>query len=274
MKKKILVKVFLMTVVIAYSQVSFAQESVKGVESKSVEGIKSVEGVDKEDPVEKEKKNITKRNFEDKNPRSSSLDIFHASFESAKLSRVNKERIFTLWVVVENFGSSEDKDAFQSIREDFKNGVLNRYKGRYVASSRLLHQNLRDIRALFESLANVYHQKVVGILEECADALIEAELQESVAGSNELESNIKLIGRNRDWLRHGYRQLTEGQNMQLQERPEFAINHYRVAKMYGIGILKNFSSDDVATKNKIESKYSIDTEDIKRLIAKKDTSEK
>ena len=208
------------------------------------------------------------RNIKAKNPKASYLDIFHAKSDSAKLHRTNKARIFSLQISVRNFGDKEDDEAFKKVRADFKSAVGDLYRGSYVASDQTFRKNRLEIKKLYEKLATLYHKRTLDLLDKCADALVETELQESAEPGSQVDSNVKQIDRNRSWLRNAYSQLTEGEKMQLQERPEFSISHYRVAKMYGIGILKDLSVGDAA-KKKVENEYSVDSKDIKRLIAGK-----
>ena len=227
-------------------------------------------------PQEESTQETTKRgerNFKPKNPNASDLDISHAVDDTAKFYRMNRSKIFTLNIIVANFGFDEDRAAFENIKQDFKNAVLNVYKGHYVAADKTFRKNLAEIKNLFERLANVYHERTLALLNDCADALVELEFTESVNPSRRLDSRAKQIVRSRIWLRHGYSQIAEGETMQLQDLPEFAIGNYRIAKMYGIGILKELSPDD-ASREEVENKYSVDSEDIKHLIAGKVTTGK
>ena len=207
------------------------------------------------------------RNFKPKNPRASDLDISHAIDDTARFHRMNRSKIFALNIVVANFGFEEDRTDFENIKQDFKNAVRDLYKGHYVAADRTFRKNLADIKNLFERLANVYHQRTLALLNDCADALVELEFSESVDPSRKLTSKAEKISKSRIWLRNGFTQISEGEIMQLQDLPEFAISNYRIAKMYGIGILKELSPDD-ASRKEIENKYSVDSEDIKRMVAR------
>ena len=243
-------KTLLVVTLVTCFQVAFAQKGANETASKE----------------QNTKKNET--NIKAKNPKASYLDIFHASQDSAKLHRLTKTRIFGLKVAVQNFGSAEDRGTFENIVKDFKAAVGDRYRGSYVASDQTFRKNMKNIKGLYTSLANLYYQRTQAILDQCADALVETELQESAEPGSQIESKIRQIDKSRAWLRNGYSQLNEGEKMQLQERPEFAISHYRVAKMYGIGILKDLSANDAA-KKKVENEYLVDSKDIKRLVAGK-----
>ena len=204
-----------------------------------------------------------------RNPRANYLDVFHANENAPKFRKENQVLISALRIIISNFGTPEEQSSLDSILRDFKKGVTQLYKGRVIDSERLFKKNKKEMKDIFERIAIRYETRTSDLLDRCADALVEMEIAEfSAEPGNELYSKAEVIHRNKAKLNVAYTQLIEAQGMLRIDRHKLAIGHYRVAKHYGISILQDLSEDEEG-KNKVAREFSVDTEDIKNLIAKK-----
>ena len=226
----------------------------QGVKNKKVES--AVEGKKGGKPL-----------IEPRNPGSTYLDVFHASENVPKFRKENQNMIYTLHIIISNFGTADEKSSLKRSLRDFKQAVSQMYKRKLVDSENLFKKNKKDLNSLFEKMAAKYQSRTANLLDRCTDALVEVELAEAAEPGNELNSKVKLIYRNRAKLSVAYHQLVEAQSMFMIQKHRLAIGHYRVAKHYGINILQELTQDE-AGKNRIAKEFAIDSKDIRNLIAR------
>ncbi len=202
-----------------------------------------------------------------RNPDASYLDIFHAKDKSKTYQKVNFTSLFRLRIISENFGTEEDKKRIKELLTKYETAVLNRYKRKYVSSEKLHLEIKREMKEIFNKMANKYQSQTMKILDECANKIIEIEMAETMESISRENSKIKLLSKNRIRLELAFNRIVKAEEMQLKERPESSIDHFRVAKFYGINILEDLAPNEKIRK-KITDQYSVDKQDIRNLIAK------
>ena len=260
------VKIFGFTVLLGIFFLTFAVSAQGQGQAQQQEQKSSVESTASAPEANKagKKESVLKP----RNPRANYLDVFHASESAPKFRKENQVVISALRIIISNFGTAEEKSSLDGILQDFKKGITQLYKGRFVDSERLLKKNRKEMRELFEQLAVRYETRTSDLLDRCADALVELEISEFTAEpGNEIYSKAELVQRNKAKLNVAYKQLIEAQGLLQIDQHKLAIGHYRVAKHYGINILQDLLEDE-ESKNKVAREFAVDTEDIKNLIAK------
>lgn len=170
-------------------------------------------------------------------------------------------------VMVNNF-APDKKGELDKLGEQYKNGSVHFYKLEYAEAAQKLADNFQKIRDLFKELSTAYEKRAAGILDKCAEQLTEVELNESVEPGLESMSRSKAIITNKVRLKIAFQEKSTGDDFRRQGLNKKAILHYRVAKVYGISILKGLA-ETPDSKEKVETEYKVDLMDSRNISVKK-----
>jgi len=187
------------------------------------------------------------------------LDEYHASQYSEKMKDIMRGHIHKLGVLVTNFNSQVEKSAqdYDLIKETYKQGLELFYKNRHIQSKEKLQESYRLSQELYKRFALKFQEQNTEILKNCARGITDLEMGEAGAGQ---AAESTLLSNVRYKLQIAYGQTRSAEDMLEQSRNDIAIQHFRLAKMYGIDILKRIEKDP-AKKAEIEKKYKLDLVD-------------
>jgi len=198
------------------------------------------------------------------------LDIAHAKEDAVMLDGQIRDRIYRLQVVVANFGEAGDKSALDSIQKEHVHGKKELFKRQYLSSLKILTKVKKDIKDLYQTLANRYQTKANEILSLCAESLVDKEIGMGSQGDTDLEAAGKTsrkLNQNRIKLVIAYDQLNMGDKFKSEDRLYDAVTHYRLAKLHGINILVDLAESQ-GDKDKVKTQYKVDLSDGENLVSK------
>lgn len=166
-----------------------------------------------------------------------------------------------LSVLVENFGAEvQGSDAdIKKIRDRYEESSVLFYKQQYVAARKAIDETRINISDLFKKFSENMAKRTDNVLEDCSKSVSAQELTPTSGGGNETEWSTQLI-MNQARLRTAYAHVAEAKNLVRDKRYSDSIDHYRLAKLFGILLLKN-NEEDPAKQKAIEDKYKVDFQD-------------
>jgi hypothetical protein len=191
------------------------------------------------------------------------LRMIHAKEMAGKLVIINKAELARLRVIVANFGEGSDKDTYTKLANNYKQGMKDLYKKKYLESEEEFLQNRVDINEFLNKLAERYRDKAREILNRCADTLVERELgvnPQNDVNPTEQGKVFKLIMRNKIKLAVGYDNLNIGEDFYEQRRFSNSISHFRLAKLHGIDMLIQLANTE-QEKDDVKKEYQVDLAD-------------
>ena len=191
------------------------------------------------------------------------MEINHAKKSAMRLIDINKAELARLKVIVANFGTDAQKNRYEELSNNFKEGYKELYKRKYLEAETILLQNRTDIVALLKEMADLYQNQAGDILNRCADQLVERELgiDPTSAGDPNAQTKVnRLIIDNNIRLLIAYDQLNMGDRYMVDEQYSSAIVHFRIAKMHGIQILI-YLAETEEDREKIRDEFAKDLED-------------
>lgn len=239
---------------------------VAGLVGLSFSGVLFAQDGTSEEPV----KESTKSTDDSEKVYGTYLDVIHAKDGSEKYNKLIMDDIYKLQIVVENYGTAEDKSNLKSILDNHKNGVKLQYKRDYLGAFETFKQVRKDIKNLFDNLVKNYEAKAHEILNKCADRIVDLELgidQSGSADPNEQGRSSKKVEQGKLKLILAYNQLDMATGFLQADRLSDAIVHFRLAKLYGISILVDLT--DPADQEKVKSEYKTDLMDADNRVATK-----
>lgn len=243
-------------IAITYSGAIYSQQDNKGADKgkqNAPETAKTSE--DKSD--QKEKKGGTY------------LDIAHAKDNSIKYQDDIRDDIHKLQVVIANFGDANEKSSLETIQKNHLSGTKELFKRNYLNAYSILRDVKSQIRTLYQGVSERYQKKTNEILGRCADVIVEKEIgsgnKEESSGSAAKTS--RKITTNKIKLNIAYGQLNTADKYKFDERLAEAVTHYRIAKIYGIGILLDMAESE-GDKTTLKNEFKTDQMDSENQISK------
>jgi len=166
-----------------------------------------------------------------------------------------------LSVLVQNFGAEvPGADAeLKKLRDSYEEASILFYRQQYVQARKVVDQVRTGTSELFKKFSENMAKRTDAILEDCAKSVSAQELTPTSGGGNETEWSTGLI-MNQSRLRTAYAHVAEAKNLVRDKRYGESIDHYRLAKLFGVLLLKN-NEEDVAKQKAIEEKYKSDYQD-------------
>lgn len=166
-----------------------------------------------------------------------------------------------LSVLVQNFGAEvPGSDAeIKKLRDSYEEASVLFYKQQYVQARKVVDQVRAGTSELFKKFSENMAKRTDAILEDCAKSVSAQELTPTSGGGNETEWSTGLI-MNQARLRTAYAHVAEAKNLVRDKRYSDSIDHYRLAKLFGVLLLKN-NEEDPAKQKTIEEKFKSDYQD-------------
>lgn len=163
-----------------------------------------------------------------------------------------------LTILVQNFGAEvAGSDAeLKKIRDQYEESTVLFYKQQYVQSRKIVDETRGQISELFKKFSENMAKRTDAILDECAKSVSAQELTPTSGGGNETEWSSDLI-MNQSRLRTAYAHVAEARSLVRDKRFGDSIDHYRLAKLFGVQLLKG-REEDPAKQKAIEEKFKQD----------------
>jgi len=190
------------------------------------------------------------------------LELAHATRRAETLQERNIQDIQRLKILIANFGDrvSGSNDSFEKIKNTYKKATESYYRRDFGEARDRQVECQQQIEALFKGFAAVYKESLTALLTECSLSLSDLEFTQSLEpGQNQANLSERIL-RSQFRLRTAFHQAAMAEENAGGARYAMAIDHYRLGKIYAIGILKDMAqSPEKATE--IETKYAVDLRD-------------
>lgn len=189
------------------------------------------------------------------------LDRQNALKGMDSLRTETQKDIRKLSVMVSNFGSevAGSDGELKSIRDRYEETSVLYYRQLYVKARGKLDEVRVSVQALYKKFNEHYTQRTNAILIEAAKAVSGDELKVQPGSGNETEWSTDLI-KNQSRLRTAYGHVATAQELTRDKRYGDAIDHYRLAKLFGISLLRGMDEDPQRSKA-VDDKYRNDLGD-------------
>lgn len=198
--------------------------------------------------------------------KSTYLDIYHAKKSASELKSRLLVEIHRLRVMVYNYGDSDERAAFDQLKDTYKDSVKLVYLGKFVAADKKFKETREKVQDVYTTIAEKYRKKTASMLNQCADQLVDMELTIDV-DDEELEAfrKRKLAAKTRIRLMVAYGQLSMGEAYERDEQPGKSVTHYRVARLHAVEMLVDLAktSND---RNALMKQYQPDLLDIDNVV--------
>ncbi|MCE9600168.1 MAG: hypothetical protein K8S54_19575 [Spirochaetia bacterium] len=194
------------------------------------------------------------------------LDRQNALKGMESLRTDTQKDIRKLSVMVSNFGAevAGSDGELKSIRDRYEESSIMYYRQMYVKARGKLDEVRVSVSALYKKFNDHYTQRTNAILVEAAKAVSGDELKVQPGSGNETEWSTDLI-KNQSRLRTAYGHVAIAQDLTRDKRYGDAIDHYRLAKLFGIGLLKGMDEDPARSKA-VDDKYRNDIGDASGIV--------
>ena len=252
---------------------SMVRKSIIALMSFSMMGVFSVNVHAQEESTES--KDNSKDPLAKERRYGSYLAVTHAKADAEQNLKRNRRLIGDLQVIVLNFGSNDQKKKLTDVSLEYKLGVKELYRRRYLEANDTLASNKKNIAALYTEMVTLYHNKVVAILGRCTNELVEMELSINKTGnvSPTVQSGrTKKVHQNLRRLDIAYNQYNEGVFYRNENGYSYAIKHYRVAITQGISILMDVTESQEERKKYVDE-FRVELLDVENRVAKQNKSE-
>jgi len=200
------------------------------------------------------------------------LAVSHAKFNAEKQQKQNRRLLGDLLVIVANFGTEAQKKQLTDANQEFKQGVKELYKRKYLEADDTLTSNKKNIGDLYTEMVNMYHKKTVVILTRCTDGVVDMELSINKTGNvspTEHSGRTKKVHQNMRRLAIAYDQFNEGTFYRQEKGFTYAIKHFRVSITQGVSILMDLTESETERK-KIRDEFQKELLDVENRIANSD----
>ena len=166
-----------------------------------------------------------------------------------------------LTVIVANYGAAvAGSDAeLKKIKDLYEESSVLYYRQQYVKSRETLNQAKTQTSELYKKFDDMYAKQTDELMIQCAKAVANLETTQTPGGGNAPEWSTALI-LNQSRLRTAFGHVVIAQDLNREKRYDDAIDHYRLAKLFGIGLLRGLEEDPQKAKA-IDDKYKIDLQD-------------
>ena len=189
--------------------------------------------------------------------------------DAEKYAGINKKLLYQLSVIVGNFGSESEKQKYEELKKNYTEGVKDLYKRKYLQSGANLEQNYTEIKVLYQTMAERYQNKASELLSECAESIVDMELNISPSDDSspeEIARQRKAVYENKHRLTIAYEQFNNGTEFKKYENFSLAIIHYRGAITHGVNILIDMAETEEA-KNQVREKYRTELYDVENRLS-------
>ncbi len=193
------------------------------------------------------------------------LDVYHAKDKAFRLKEENKKEIYRLKITVANFGEAGDKQSLKTSLDNYKVAIKTLYSRNYMKSSSQLEKNREEINVLYAKFAEKYRKIAQGILDKCADQLVDLELSEVSGMAPQDSAHTKTISKIRIRLMVAYGQLSMAEGLEKSEKYSDSISHFRVAIYHGVDILRSLAKNQDEEK-KIMKDYEVHLADVENKV--------
>ncbi len=200
------------------------------------------------------------------------LDRVVARRKSAEYNLELKRDIRRLYILIANYGNtiSGSQDTYNQIKDHYGEALINWHRRRYLESYNAHKEAREKVTDLYWKFAAHYRQQVEVLLEDSSRKLVDAEIAEIIEPEQIFKSPPLHVLRTTFKLRIAYGQTYLAEKMQRVEQPGIAIQHYRLAKIFAIEVLKALELDK-GKRKAIEDKYRHDLRDSKGIPTRKIT---
>ncbi|MBE7437922.1 MAG: hypothetical protein HS115_05635 [Spirochaetales bacterium] len=198
----------------------------------------------------------------DSHQKISYLELAHATRRAEVLQERNIADIQRLKILIANFGSkvSGSNEAFEKIKNTYKKATESYYRRDFGEARDRQVECLKQIEELYQGFVTVFKEDLSALLTECSLSLSDLEFTQSLEpGQNSAQLSERIL-RSQFRLRTAFQQASMAESNAGDRRYAMAIDHYRLGKLYAIGILKDLAqAPEKATE--IETKYAVDLRD-------------
>lgn len=189
------------------------------------------------------------------------LERAHAIRRIGVLRSLTHKDIQRLKILIANFGGQVNgtQQEFEKIRETYKQAEENYYRRQFKKSMDLHTDVNRQVTELYKKFTAHYQEQVAKLLTDCSESMTALDFSRSAEPG--LKQDVtRVIEKNQFRLRIAYNQLALAESQVREENFHNAINHYRLAKVFAINVLKN-SQEDPAKAKELDEKYKVDLTD-------------
>ncbi len=174
-----------------------------------------------------------------------------------------------LHVIVQNYAKEvpSSQEEYKRIKALYARALSYYFRQQYISSVRAHIKNQKLIRALFLKFANYYKERTNAILNDGAAKLVEADIGSEDGSGKPLPASSFHTLRNSFRLRLAYKQTVLAEEMEKNGLHQQAIEHYRLAKIFAIGVLYSLETDD-RKRSALEKQYNKDLQDCQGRIAR------
>lgn len=162
--------------------------------------------------------------------------------------------------LVANYGAevSEAREKYDSIRERYTRSLELYYSQDLIEASELLDEVRDDSRELYLDFIEYYRETTTEILQEASENIVRHEM--TAAAGQRPSGRTSSLRHNSQRLRLAHQQARNAEEMIRADRPDRAIDHFRIARVYGIRVIADLQENAEERAN-IEDKYQKELED-------------
>ena len=189
------------------------------------------------------------------------LERHHAVKRIGYLRNLTLKDIQRLKILIANFGKDVQgtQQDFEKIRETYKQAEENYFR-RQFKKSRDLHEDInRQVTEVYKKFTAHYQEQVAKLLTDCSESMTALDFSRS-SEPGVKKDVTRIIEKNQFRLRIAYNQLALAESQVREENFHNAINHYRLAKVFAINVLKH-TQEDPAKAKELEEQYKLDLTD-------------
>ncbi len=188
------------------------------------------------------------------------LEMQLAGREAEMLKARNLTDIRRLAVLVGNFNSQApgSTEQLEKIKGLYREGQEGYYTRRFLLARDRHREAHRLILTLYKQFAERFQRQLSEILTQLSTEIVD---QEMVMGS---EPGVLVTAVERRRVQNGtyklqlaYQQSANARQMLVQERPDLALDHLRLAKRFAISALTNLQADP-AKQQELQTRFRVD----------------
>jgi hypothetical protein len=168
-----------------------------------------------------------------------------------------KRDILLLYRLSKNFGKEvqNSDQTLAHIRDLYRQGMEHYYRGEAILAKRSLDEARVISLGLFKKFSEHFGKQISELLSTCSESMVNKEMESSLDPGNGRISDALI--ENHYKLKIAYAQTATAEALIRDDRYDTAIDHYRIAKIYAVRILKDLEMD-ANKKAALEEKYRVD----------------
>jgi len=182
-------------------------------------------------------------------PDDSYLAKFHAVDRVEKLSRTNREKIYMLFIIKENFGDADWATKYDELNKQFEEGMAAYYQQEIIDAQSKLVENEKQLNATMQKISDTYIERCKKLLSDGTKLILKKDMDRKTHKDNDEREKLQ---RNQLRLKIAYGQLADGRVSKMKHNYESAISHLRVCKAYAIQILEDLDPEAAKKIEKID----------------------